>query len=116
MLGLSLPDHRCKYEKDNQPWHVPIKTVGYPKLADGDKLHHKFALIDDSTVIIGSHNWSKAANNKNDENLLIIENVTVAQHFKQEFERLYQKADLGRTDYLVNQMRKIQEKCGTRQF
>ncbi|MFG6097664.1 phospholipase D-like domain-containing protein [Leptothoe sp. ISB3NOV94-8A] len=116
MLGLSLPDHRCKYEKDNQPWHVPIKTVGYPHLADGDKLHHKFALIDDRTVVIGSHNWSKAANNKNDENLLIIENATVAQHFKQEFERLYQKAKLGRTDYLVNQMRKMQEKCGTSQF
>ncbi|MEO1179330.1 MAG: phospholipase D-like domain-containing protein [Cyanobacteria bacterium J06636_28] len=112
MLGLALPDHRCQYEKDNRVWKNTITTVGYPELADGDKLHHKFALLDDHTVIIGSHNWSKAANHTNDENLLIIENATVAQHFKQEFERLYKVAKLGRTDYLVQQMKKMQEKCG----
>lgn len=112
MLGFALPDHRCKYEKENRPWDSAIQTVGYPVLADGDKLHHKFALLDDQTVIIGSHNWSKAANHKNDENLLIIKNDVVAQHFKQEFERLYQQAELGRTEYLIQQMRKSQEKCG----
>lgn len=113
MLGLALPDHRCKYEKENRPWTTrPIATVGYPELADGDKMHHKFALLDDRTVIIGSHNWSKAANHKNDENLLIIKNETVAKHFKQEFERLYENAELGRTEYLVRQMKKMQEKCG----
>ncbi len=111
MLGFALPDHRCQYEKDNRPWDNSIQTVGYPVLADGDKLHHKFALIDNQTVIIGSHNWSKAANHKNDENLLIIENALVAQHFKQEFERLYKQAELGRTEYLIQQTKKIQEKC-----
>lgn len=111
MLGLALPDHRCKYEKDNKPWNTPIDNVGYPVLADGDKLHHKFALLDDRQVIIGSHNWSKAANHKNDENLLIIDNATVAAHFKQEFERLYKKAHLGQTDYLEQQIRKKQESC-----
>lgn len=112
MLGLALPDHRCKYEKENRPWATTTDTVGYPILASGDKLHHKFALLDDHTVIIGSHNWSKAANHKNDENLLIIENATVAKHFKQEFERLYRKANLGKTDYLLEQMQKMREKCG----
>ncbi|MEO0394512.1 MAG: phospholipase D-like domain-containing protein [Cyanobacteria bacterium P01_A01_bin.137] len=112
MLGLALPDHRCQYEKDNRVWTNTITTVGYPELADGDKLHHKFALLDDHTVIIGSHNWSKAANHTNDENLLIIENATVAQHFRQEFDRLYKVAKLGRTEYLVQQMKKMQEKCG----
>ncbi|MEM9804375.1 MAG: phospholipase D-like domain-containing protein [Cyanobacteria bacterium P01_D01_bin.56] len=112
MLGLSLTDHRCQYEKENQPWNTPITTVGYPELAEGDKLHHKFALLDERTVIIGSHNWSKAANHTNDENLLIIENTLVAQHFKQEFDRLYSKAELGWTEYLGQQMKKMQDKCG----
>ena len=111
MLGIALPDHRCKYETNNQPWQVALNTVGYPVLADGDKLHHKFALLDDRTVIIGSHNWSKAANHKNDENLLIIENKTVAQHFKQEFERLYHRSELGRTEALMMQITKMREKC-----
>ncbi|MEM9978409.1 MAG: phospholipase D-like domain-containing protein [Cyanobacteria bacterium P01_D01_bin.2] len=112
MLGLALSDHRCQYEQDNHLWSPSIATVGYPELADGDKLHHKFALLDDRTIIIGSHNWSKAANHTNDENLLIIENATVAQHFKQEFERLYEKANLGHTDYLARQVRKAVERCG----
>ena len=111
MLGLALSDHRCQYEQDNYLWSPAIATVGYPELADGDKLHHKFALLDNRTVIIGSHNWSKAANHTNDENLLIIENATVAQHFQQEFERLYKQANLGHTDYLAQQIKKAQEKC-----
>ncbi|NEQ49679.1 MAG: competence protein ComE [Leptolyngbya sp. SIO3F4] len=111
MLGIALPDHRCRYEKENRPWDTSINTVGYPELANGDKMHHKFALLDNHTVIIGSHNWSKAANHKNDENLLIIENTTVAKHFKQEFERLYKKAKLGRTDYLMQQINRARKKC-----
>ncbi|MBT9313142.1 phospholipase D-like domain-containing protein [Leptothoe kymatousa] len=112
MLGLALPDGRCQYEKENRPWSKAIAEVGYPELADGDKLHHKFAVLDNRTVIIGSHNWSKAANHTNDENLLIIDNPTVAQHFTQEFERLYQNANLGKTEYLLQQMQKTQKKCG----
>lgn len=112
MIGVSLPDHRCQYEQENHPWISSITTVGYPELAEGDKLHHKFALLDNRIVMIGSHNWSKVANHTNDENLLIIENPTVAKHFQQEFERLYKNAHLGRTDYLLQQMRKTQRKCG----
>jgi phosphatidylserine/phosphatidylglycerophosphate/cardiolipin synthase-like enzyme len=57
---------------------------GVPALAPGDKLHHKFGLIDDKIVITGSHNWSKAANHQNDEALVIIDNPTVAAHFDRE--------------------------------
>ncbi|MEO1591093.1 MAG: phospholipase D-like domain-containing protein [Cyanobacteria bacterium J06632_22] len=113
MMGMALPDHRCKYEKDNEPWTTPITSVGFPELPDGDKLHHKFALVDNRVVIIGSHNWSKAANTQNDENLLVIENPTVARHFEREFNRLYQDANLAQTAYLQNQIRKFQLQCGS---
>ncbi|QYX33077.1 DUF655 domain-containing protein [Sphaerospermopsis torques-reginae] len=88
MMGLALSEN-CKYEIDNRPWKNPITTVGVPTLATGDFLHHKFAVIDKTTVITGSHNWSEAANDNNDETLLIIENPTVAAHFQREFDRLY---------------------------
>jgi competence ComEA-like helix-hairpin-helix protein len=88
MMGLALSDN-CKYEIDNNPWQNPITTVGVPTLATGDLLHHKFAVIDNQTVITGSHNWSEAANHNNDETLIIIENPTVAAHFQREFNRLY---------------------------
>ncbi|MDP5017257.1 MAG: phospholipase D-like domain-containing protein, partial [Dolichospermum sp.] len=88
MMGFAFSDN-CKYEVDNRPWKNPISTVGVPILAKGDLLHHKFAVIDDQTVITGSHNWSEAANNGNDETLIVIENSTVANHFQREFDRLY---------------------------
>ena len=94
MMGFALSDN-CKYELDNHPWQNPISTVGVPILPKGDLLHDKFAVIDNKTVITGSHNWSEAANHGNDETLIVIENPTVAAHYQREFNRLYGKIKPG---------------------
>ena len=74
----------------------PLDTIGVPTLPTGDLLHHKFAIIDQRTVITGSHNWSNAANYHNDETLLIIQdNPIVAAHFDREFDRLYEHTIIG---------------------
>ncbi len=111
MLGTMLPDHRCQYEAQNHPWTQPIATVGTPLLPDGDKLHHKFGLIDDAIVIIGSHNWSAAANYNNDEDLLIIHNRTVAAHFRREFDRLLTQAELGMNKTLQDTIQEHRKRC-----
>jgi phosphatidylserine/phosphatidylglycerophosphate/cardiolipin synthase-like enzyme len=111
LLGLTLPDHNCKYD-DSVPWGRPITTVGTPDLLPGDKLHHKFAVLDHSTVLVGSQNWSQAANITNDENLLVIRNATVAAHFEREFQRLYTGAALGITPQLKALVAKRQAQCG----
>ncbi len=57
--------------------------------------HHKYSIIDsyssssDPIVITGSHNWSRAANTKNDENTLIIHDVYIANKYMQEFKARY---------------------------
>jgi phosphatidylserine/phosphatidylglycerophosphate/cardiolipin synthase-like enzyme len=112
MLGLALPDHRCQWDADNRPWTTPLTTVGVPVLADGDKLHHKFAVVDAATVLVGSQNWSQAANTINDENLLVIHNPTVAAHFEREFGRLYRDAQLGLTPQLQRTQQRLRETCG----
>ncbi|PLZ85042.1 competence protein ComE [Fischerella muscicola CCMEE 5323] len=94
MMGVSLST-KCQNQVDNRPWKNPITTVGVPILAKGDLLHHKFAVIDHKTVIAGSHNWTKAGNNSNDETLLVIENPIVAAHYLREFDRLYANSRLG---------------------
>ncbi|KZL49873.1 competence protein ComE [Nodularia spumigena CENA596] len=94
MMGVVLSNN-CKYEVDNSPWENPVTTVGVPTLAKGDLLHHKFGVIDQQTVITGSHNWSKAANYGNDETVLIVENQIIAAHYVREFNRLYADAKLG---------------------
>jgi competence ComEA-like helix-hairpin-helix protein len=77
----------------------------------GDKLHHKFGLIDDKIVITGSHNWSRAANHQNDEALVIINNPTVAAHFDREFQYLYRTAKLGLPETIKNRIERDRKNC-----
>ena len=48
-------------------------------------MHHKFFIIDNRTVITGSFNPSKNADNRNDENIVIIEDAEIAAEFLDEF-------------------------------
>lgn len=54
-------------------------------------MHHKMAIIDaktetsDPLVISGSHNWSNSANDRNDENTLIIHDADIANQYYQQF-------------------------------
>ena len=111
MLGVALADEQCRYEVDNQPWDPPISSVGVAQLPPGDILHHKFALIDDSLVITGSHNWSNVANVSNDEAVLMIQNQTVAAHFRREFDRLYRTAELGLPSHIARRIREREADC-----
>ena len=110
MMGVSL-SNKCKYEANNHPWQKAIATVGVPQLFKGDLLHHKFAVIDKSVVITGSHNWSEAANSGNDETLLVIHSPIVAAHYQQEFERLYAHAQLGVPERVQQKIQKAQKQC-----
>lgn len=110
LLGIALTN-KCKYEDNNNPWQQPLDTVGIPNLPKGDKLHHKFGIIDDYAVITGSHNWSNAANNLNDETLLIIYNPLISKHFRQEFNYLYDDAILGIPPYIQDKIDKEKTKC-----
>ncbi|MEH2198117.1 DUF655 domain-containing protein [Nostoc sp.] len=110
MMGVAL-SNKCKYEVDNHPWQNPITTVGVPLLPKGDLLHHKFGVIDSQTVITGSHNWSDAANNGNDETLVVIENPIVAAHYVREFARLYAKVKPGLPPAIQEKIKSEQTRC-----
>ncbi len=112
MMGIALAE-KCKNQPDNHLWKNPITTVGIPVLAKGDLLHHKFAVIDHKTVITGSHNWTKAANNGNDETLLVIENPIVAAHYQREFDRLYANSRLGIPPKIQQKMKAQAKQCQT---
>ncbi len=86
---------KSKALTSSKPWPTKAASVGVPKLKPGDLLHHKFAIIDRTTVILGSHNWTTAGNTKNDETLMVIENKTIAAHYQREFDRLSKEAVLG---------------------
>jgi phosphatidylserine/phosphatidylglycerophosphate/cardiolipin synthase-like enzyme len=58
-------------------------------------LHHKYGIIDaenphwSPVTITGSHNWSSAAENTNNENTLLIRDGNIANQFLQEFAARY---------------------------
>ncbi len=51
-------------------------------------MHHKVLIIDRSIVITGSYNFSNSAEERNDENLMILYSEELARKFGSEFERL----------------------------
>lgn len=55
-------------------------------------MHHKVLIIDNQTVIFGSFNFSANANEDNDENLLIVDDPSLAAQFTTEFLRVYEQA------------------------
>lgn len=118
MLGVAMANTgqarrgKCYYEAGNRPWTNPIQAVGTPELPKGDKLHHKYGVIDDQTVIMGSHNWSEAANRGNDEYLLVVHHPTVSAHYVREFERLYANAKLGLPDRIKSKIAQQLTDCG----
>jgi phosphatidylserine/phosphatidylglycerophosphate/cardiolipin synthase-like enzyme len=71
-----------------------LRTAGIDMHSDGNCyiMHHKAIVIDGRTVITGSFNWTAAAQDQNDENVLIIDDPGLAARFGEEFERIYQQA------------------------
>lgn len=58
-------------------------------------LHHKVFIIDEEIVITGSYNFSASAEERNDENILIIYNSDIAEEFLKEFQRVQTQAQTG---------------------
>ena len=56
------------------------------------KMHHKFAILDDRTVLTGSYNWTMESQENNFENLLILRDSLRALGYKKEFEALWERA------------------------
>jgi phosphatidylserine/phosphatidylglycerophosphate/cardiolipin synthase-like enzyme len=113
LLGASLPDRNCLLEAGNKPLQTPLEGVGMPRLAGGDKLHHKLAVIDNRTVITGSFNWSPSAAHQNDEVLLVIDSPLLAAHFTREMDRLWRGADLGLNQRLQRKLDQGKRLCGS---
>lgn len=112
MMGLRLLDaNKCVYEDNNNPWKNPIREAGIPRLPQGDMLHHKFAVVDQKTVVFGSQNWSDSANYNNDETLVVVQAPEVAQSYSREYSRLRRNAWIGPTPYLLEEIKRREEYC-----
>jgi phosphatidylserine/phosphatidylglycerophosphate/cardiolipin synthase-like enzyme len=71
-----------------------LLEAGLDVRLDGNErnMHHKVFIIDDEIVITGSYNFSRSAEERNDENTLIIYCPELAAQNLAEFERVFEKA------------------------
>ena len=65
---------------------IKVKTENY-----AGKMHMKAMFVDDKISVVGSMNYTKSGNNKNDENVLIIYNKEITKYFKRTFMHLWNK-------------------------
>jgi phosphatidylserine/phosphatidylglycerophosphate/cardiolipin synthase-like enzyme len=70
--------------------HINLMLANITVKLDGNPayMHHKFAVIDGVIVITGSYNWTDSAEDRNDENLIIIADSGVAEKYIKEFRRV----------------------------
>ncbi len=73
---------------------TPLFCAGLAVRQDGNPfvLHHKVIIIDDSTVLTGSFNFSASATRSNDENMVIIQDHDLAAQYIAEFDRRWAEA------------------------
>jgi phosphatidylserine/phosphatidylglycerophosphate/cardiolipin synthase-like enzyme len=60
--------------------HPNISLFQPTKASGVRKLHHKLMVIDERTVVAGSFNYTKPANDYNDENIFVLGSVDPVTH------------------------------------
>jgi phosphatidylserine/phosphatidylglycerophosphate/cardiolipin synthase-like enzyme len=71
-----------------------LRQAGVDVIEDGNCyiMHHKVIVVDERTVITGSYNFTSSAEKDNDENLVIVDDSTLARAYLDEFDRVYAQA------------------------
>jgi cardiolipin hydrolase len=54
-------------------------------------MHHKFAIMDNQTILTGSYNWTRSAAMYNHENIIVSNSKELVQDFLVEFDKLWKE-------------------------
>jgi hypothetical protein len=89
-VELIITNHQFNHNSENN--YQLIKENGGIFLqigGDYKTMHHKFCIVDYKTLLQGSFNWTRKANQSNNETLIVIQDDYQAiNEFSEEFERL----------------------------
>jgi phosphatidylserine/phosphatidylglycerophosphate/cardiolipin synthase-like enzyme len=72
-----------------------VRLARRPEDPSDPLFHHKFAVLDEATVITGSFNWTQMAERRNHEDLLLVADPAVARAYRTAFERVLASLDAG---------------------
>ncbi len=86
---VGLFEKRGAGSKYSQFTKMKVEGISVKKDTNPRAMHHKVIIIDGERLITGSYNFSKNAAKKNDENVLMIDNISICGEYIKEFYRLY---------------------------
>ncbi len=74
--------------------YEPLRDAGLDVRLDGNpnNMHHKVIIIDGRIVVTGSYNFSRSAEERNDENSVVIYSPEIAALYLEEFQRVFAAA------------------------
>ena len=100
-----------------------LASVGIPCKTDNNlrfHMHNKMAILDNSVVITGSFNWTSQAVNKNQDNILFIEDKNIANQYTDYYNQIWNSFNTVITQedakiYLANEKKAEEEKKAQKQ-
>jgi mitochondrial cardiolipin hydrolase len=86
-----LTDNEKRFDKGSDI--QDLLAAGIPVRVDEtpNHMHHKFAILDNQTLLTGSYNWTRSAARYNHENMILTDQKNLVQDFCREFDRLWQE-------------------------
>lgn len=95
-VELIITNHQFNHESKNNYSLIQENGGVFIKIGgDYNTMHHKFCIVDHRILLQGSFNWTRKANDSNNETLLVIKDDGQAiNEFAEEFERLKRIAGL----------------------
>lgn len=101
-IYLDRSQVNAKYSKSR--YFVNNAIEGIKISSNNYIMHNKFAVIDNKIVITGSYNWTASAGERNDENLLIIDDKNIIEKYQNQFNNLWNnKYNLERYQELISE-------------
>ena len=105
-VGVRLLVDGNKYKESRTTQELLSGTIIPYRLAfgrngRGSKMHHKFVILDQRTVLTGSYNWTFESEDENQENLVILADAYSVEAYTHEFEALWAGARDDEKDFRV---------------
>ena len=88
-----ISDNDKMKDKGNDVERLSLSGVDVRIDRSPEHMHHKFMVVDGRTVLTGSYNWTRSAETRNEENLVVLDDPVLAGRFAEEFERIWNLSD-----------------------
>ena len=88
-----ISDNDKMEDKGNDVERLALSGVDVRIDRSPEHMHHKFMVVDGRTVLTGSYNWTRSAETRNEENLVVLDDPVLAGRFAEEFNRIWNLSD-----------------------